>query len=235
MQIWNGHDKYCWRYRADTILSTDGQTDGQGETSIPPFNFVEAVGIKIRKICKISCLLNSACGNTGVGNLTAYSCWCFRNICPMYTNTQTGDKSNRSDSWPFKQVHLLPWYEITWEMKSRSCHWCQICLVIPYHIIGLKSTPVQAMAFFFHQSNTLTNAGLFYQLDLGTNFGEIWNKLNILVEENLFECDVCKMASILRTTNLSALTAMIWDYMGNDIKARWYWCQIHAVFHTLNS
>ena len=42
-------DEYCWRYRADTILSTDGQTDrrtdGQGDTSIPPINFVEAGGI----------------------------------------------------------------------------------------------------------------------------------------------------------------------------------------------
>ena len=45
MQIWNGSDKYCWRYRVDTILSKDGQmdrrtdgpTDGQGETSIRPF------------------------------------------------------------------------------------------------------------------------------------------------------------------------------------------------------
>ena len=27
VQIWNGSDKYCCRYRADTILSTDGQTD----------------------------------------------------------------------------------------------------------------------------------------------------------------------------------------------------------------
>ena len=27
------------------ILSTDGQMDGQGETSIPPFNFDEAEGI----------------------------------------------------------------------------------------------------------------------------------------------------------------------------------------------
>ena len=26
--------RYCWRYRTDTILSTDGQADGQGETSI---------------------------------------------------------------------------------------------------------------------------------------------------------------------------------------------------------
>ena len=26
MQIWNGSDEYCWRYRVDTILSTDGQT-----------------------------------------------------------------------------------------------------------------------------------------------------------------------------------------------------------------
>ena len=38
VQIWNGSDEYCWRYRADTILSTDGQTDrrtdGQGDTSI---------------------------------------------------------------------------------------------------------------------------------------------------------------------------------------------------------
>ena len=27
MQIWNGSEEYCWRYKADTILSTDGQTD----------------------------------------------------------------------------------------------------------------------------------------------------------------------------------------------------------------
>ena len=26
-QIWNGSDEYCWRYRVDTILSTDVQTD----------------------------------------------------------------------------------------------------------------------------------------------------------------------------------------------------------------
>ena len=56
MQIWNGSDEYCWRYRADTILSTDGQpdsrtdgrTDGQTDKVIPvypPFNFVEAGGI----------------------------------------------------------------------------------------------------------------------------------------------------------------------------------------------
>ena len=52
MQIWNGSDKYCWRYRAGTIVSTDGQTDGQtdGRTDkvkplYPPFNFVEAGGI----------------------------------------------------------------------------------------------------------------------------------------------------------------------------------------------
>ena len=41
MQRWNRSDKYCWRYRADTILSTDGWTDGQMDrrrgTSIPPF------------------------------------------------------------------------------------------------------------------------------------------------------------------------------------------------------
>ena len=41
VQIWNGSDKYWWRYRADTILSadgwTDGQTNGRHETSIPPF------------------------------------------------------------------------------------------------------------------------------------------------------------------------------------------------------
>ena len=27
VQIWNGSDEYCWRYRADTILSTDRQTN----------------------------------------------------------------------------------------------------------------------------------------------------------------------------------------------------------------
>ena len=36
-----GSGEYCRSYRADTILSTDGQRDGQGETSVPRFNFVE--------------------------------------------------------------------------------------------------------------------------------------------------------------------------------------------------
>ena len=44
MQIWNGSDEYCWRYRADTILSTNGQTD-KVKPVYPPFNFVEAGGI----------------------------------------------------------------------------------------------------------------------------------------------------------------------------------------------
>ena len=46
-------DMTSWRYRVDTVLSIDGQTDRrtdrqtdrQGETNIPPFNFVEARGI----------------------------------------------------------------------------------------------------------------------------------------------------------------------------------------------
>ena len=41
VQIWNGCDEYCWRYRADTILSTDGQ----GDTSIPPFQLRWSEGI----------------------------------------------------------------------------------------------------------------------------------------------------------------------------------------------
>ena len=41
---WNGSGKYCWRYIADTILSTDGQTD-KVKSVYPPFNFVEAGGI----------------------------------------------------------------------------------------------------------------------------------------------------------------------------------------------
>ena len=60
---------------------------------------------------------------------------------------------------------------------------------------------------FFHQAITLINAGLFHQLDLGTNFGDIWIKINIFVEEkliwvwclqnghhfagNLFKCTCC--------------------------------------------
>ena len=61
-EFWNGHytrhtiwsclircanmksDEYCWRYRVDTILSTDGQTD-KVIPVYPPFNFVEAGGI----------------------------------------------------------------------------------------------------------------------------------------------------------------------------------------------
>ena len=36
-KIWNGSGKYCGRYKADKILSTDEL----GETSILPFNFFE--------------------------------------------------------------------------------------------------------------------------------------------------------------------------------------------------
>ena len=39
--MWNGSGEYCGRYRVDTIIQTDGWTDGHGETSIHPFNFVE--------------------------------------------------------------------------------------------------------------------------------------------------------------------------------------------------
>ena len=46
MKKWNGSDEYSWRYRADTILSTDGQTD-KVIPVYPPFNFVEAGGIMI--------------------------------------------------------------------------------------------------------------------------------------------------------------------------------------------
>ena len=45
MQIWNGSDEYCWRYREDTILSTDGQTDRQMDKVKPIYNFDEAEGI----------------------------------------------------------------------------------------------------------------------------------------------------------------------------------------------
>ena len=46
MQIWNGSGRYCWRYRADTILSTDGQTE-KVKPGYPTLNFVEAGGIII--------------------------------------------------------------------------------------------------------------------------------------------------------------------------------------------
>ena len=44
VQIWNESDEYWWSYRADTILSTDGRTDGRTTRNQydPPFNFVEA-------------------------------------------------------------------------------------------------------------------------------------------------------------------------------------------------
>ena len=45
-KIWNGSDENCWRYRADTILSTDGRTDGRTMwNQYIPFNFVEAGSI----------------------------------------------------------------------------------------------------------------------------------------------------------------------------------------------
>ena len=53
MQIWNGSNKYCWRYRADTILSTDGQMD-KVKPVYPRFNFVEAGGIIMTGILLIS-------------------------------------------------------------------------------------------------------------------------------------------------------------------------------------
>ena len=47
--IWNGSNKNCRRYRADTECGTDGQTDertdGRGETNIPPNNFVARANI----------------------------------------------------------------------------------------------------------------------------------------------------------------------------------------------
>ena len=55
--IWTGSGYYCESYRADTIMSTDGWTDGQTDRRTddvkpvyPPFNFVEAEGI-IAKCC----------------------------------------------------------------------------------------------------------------------------------------------------------------------------------------
>ena len=52
VQIWNGSNEYSWRYRVNMILSTDGQMDRQTQTDTvipvyPPFNFVEARGIKL--------------------------------------------------------------------------------------------------------------------------------------------------------------------------------------------
>ena len=57
---WSGSDKYCWRYRADTIQSTDRQTDGQtdrrmdGQTDVktvypPPFHLGWGGGIIIKR------------------------------------------------------------------------------------------------------------------------------------------------------------------------------------------
>ena len=48
------HGGFLLRYRADTILSTDGQTD-KVIPVYPPFNFVEAGGITI--LCSIHCLV----------------------------------------------------------------------------------------------------------------------------------------------------------------------------------
>ena len=66
--IRKGSDEYCWRYRADTILSTDGQTDGrmdrrtdgQSETSIPPFQLRWSGGYdKFRVNSEVSLPVNS--------------------------------------------------------------------------------------------------------------------------------------------------------------------------------
>ena len=57
MQIWNGSDEYCWRYSADTILSTDGQTD-KVIPVYPPFNFVEAGGIIMNSLWPETCKSN---------------------------------------------------------------------------------------------------------------------------------------------------------------------------------
>ena len=54
VQIWNGSDKFCWRYRAETILSTDGQTD-KVKPVYPPFNFVEVGGITTNLIIMAGC------------------------------------------------------------------------------------------------------------------------------------------------------------------------------------
>ena len=67
----NGSAEYCWRYRADTILSTDGRTDRQGETGIPLFNFVEAGGI-INPVYKTGVHL-CGCLSPQTGRLVTYT------------------------------------------------------------------------------------------------------------------------------------------------------------------
>ena len=73
MQIWNGSDEYYWRYRTDTILSTDGQTD-KVKPVYPPFNLVEAEGI----ITYLSYLIRVKCH------------WClFLRVLPLYVGWST--------------------------------------------------------------------------------------------------------------------------------------------------
>ena len=50
LKIQSGHDSVHRQTDGQTDGQTEGRRDGQGETSIPPFNFVEARGIKINAI-----------------------------------------------------------------------------------------------------------------------------------------------------------------------------------------
>ena len=72
MQIWNGSDEYCWRYRADTILSTDGQTDKVKPVD-PTSNSVEARAIKTAcvKITTNSQSLSRLCNMANIALLVA--------------------------------------------------------------------------------------------------------------------------------------------------------------------
>ena len=80
MQIWNGSDEYCWRYRADTILSTDGQTD-KVIPVYPLFNFVEAGGIMKLK-CTLVKLFSHVSGTyelNGINETIVFASDCSQN------------------------------------------------------------------------------------------------------------------------------------------------------------
>ena len=106
MQIRNGQSEYCWRYRADTILSTDGQTD-KVKPVYPHFNFVEAGGIMMNVFVSnayrstTKSLIIFVVPNPKTLMFLVSSCSC---LCAIY----------------WSQVLVRPW-RYSWTTANRRC------------------------------------------------------------------------------------------------------------------
>ena len=156
MQIWNGSDEYSWRYRADTILSTDGQ----GDTSIPPFQLRWSGGYNYLQTSNIKCTLvgnkivdhRDVVGASSVSAAPTTSSWQrqlqdeMRNIEVLESGAYTGGLTISNDIQHL--MHL--WYE-----KYRICY----CIsIFPQNIISLQiNTSSKHNCIFLISQNKLVH------------------------------------------------------------------------------